>query len=95
MAQIRPNIPTGPCLGTVVDDSGEILPIIPGMILAIITDHLRPENAMPLILISVAPNKIVLGLKTSDGGIIHYQYKCTSKVLANKAAHDTHRKSQN
>lgn len=95
MSKIKSNIPTTPCLGTVIDDTGDILPIIPGMILAIITDPMHPENALPLVLVSVSANKIVLGLKTSDGGIVHYPFKCTSKVLVNKAAHSTYRKSQN
>lgn len=86
VAKLAPNVPTTPCLATVIDDSNELLPIIPGMALFIVEDPAHPEQAIPFRLVSVSRNKLVLRLKLSDGAIQDYEYKLTTKQLKNQAA---------
>ena len=93
--QLAPNTPQTSCLATVIDDSGELLPIIPGMALFLIEDPEKPEQAIPFILVAVTRNKITLRLTTSDGAIQDYEYKLESKRLRNQAAIKRHNKNAN
>ena len=90
----KDNKPEGPHLATVVDDSGELLPIIPGMAMFIIMDVDNPQP-IPFVLHKVETNKLTFRMKTSDGGINLYEFKCTKRIAANAAAVNTHCKSQN
>lgn len=93
--KMRSNKPTGPCLATVIDDSGQLCPIIPGMALFIVEDPDNPTSAIPFVLAAVSKNKITLRLKTSDGAIQDYEYKLTTKQLRNPAAIQRHKKNAN
>lgn len=95
MAVIKANTPKGPCLATVLDDSGELCPIIPGMALFIVEDPNDIHKAIPFILVSVRKNCITLRLKTTDGGFTDYDYVLKQKHLRNQAAVNTFRKKAN
>lgn len=82
----KSNVPTTPHMATVIDDSGDMVPIIPGMALFIIAKPEDNNSIMPFILHSVSPNRIVLALKLLDGSLQLYPFKCDTKVLANHAA---------
>jgi hypothetical protein len=82
----KDNNPTGPHLATVIDDSGDMVPIIPGMALFVITKPGDNNSVMPFIVHSVSANRITLALKLLDGSIQLYPFKCDTKVLANHAA---------
>lgn len=89
------NRPTGPHIATITDDSGELLPIIPGMAFFIIEEPGNAQKTLPFVLVSVSRNKIVLRLQTSEGGIQDFPFKCDTKVLMNAAAKKAYKKSQN
>lgn len=89
------NVPTLPCLATVVDDSGQLLPIVSGMALFIVMDPENPKTALPFRLVSVSKHKIVLRLKTSDGAVYDYPFINSTKLLVNQAAVKAHRKNGN
>lgn len=91
--KMRSNKPTTPCLATVIDDSGQLCPIIPGMALFIVEDPEKPSEAIPFVLAAVSRSKITLRLKTADGAIQDYEYKLTSKQLKNPAAVQRHKKN--
>ena len=82
----KDNTPVGPHMATVIDDSGDMLPIIPGMALFIISKPGDNNGILPFFLHSVTPNKIVLALKLQDGSLQLYPFRCDTKVLANHAA---------
>lgn len=82
----KDNNPTGPHLCTVIDDSGDMCPIIPGMALFVITKPGDNNSVLPFIVHSVSANKIVLALKLQDGSLQLYPFKCDTKILANHAA---------
>lgn len=82
----KSNVPNGPHMATVIDDSGDMLPIIPGMALFIIAKPGDNNAVLPFILHSVSTNKITLALKLQDGSLQLYPFKCDTKVLANHAA---------
>lgn len=82
----RDNNPIGPHMATVIDDSGDMLPIIPGMALFVITKPGDNNSVLPFIVHSVSSNKIVLALKLLDGSLQLYPFKCDTKILANHAA---------
>ncbi len=83
---MRSNTPTTSCLATVIDDSGQLMPIIPGMALFIITDPAHPELALPTTLQKVTTGCITLRIKTIDGAIQDYEYILQQKQLRNKEA---------
>lgn len=82
----KDNSPNGPVMATITDDSGDLLPIIPGMALFIIEKPGDNNSLLPFILHSVSKTKIVLALKLLDGSLQLYPFKCDTKILANHAA---------
>lgn len=82
----KDNSPTGPVMATVIDDSGDMVPIIPGMALFIIAKPGDNNSVFPFILHSVSANKITLALKLLDGSVQLYPFRCDTKILANHAA---------
>jgi hypothetical protein len=86
----KANVPSGPCFGTVIDDSGELLPIVSGMALFIIEDPNNLRAALPFRLVSVSKHRIVLRLKGSDGSVYDYPFVNNTKILVNQAAVKAH-----
>ena len=86
MRHRKPNTPVGPHLATVIDDSGDLLPLIPGMALFVIAKPGDINSILPFYLYDVAPNKITLALKLQDGSVQLYPFKCDTKILPGHAA---------
>ena len=82
----KDNTPQGPVLATIIDDSGDMLPIIPGMALFFMLKPGDNNGILPFFLHSVSSNKITLALKLQDGSVQLYPFKCDTKILANHAA---------
>ncbi len=81
----KPNTPVGPHLATIIDDSGDLLPIIPGMALFAIAEPGDINSVLPFYLYSVEANKITLALKLQDGSLQLYPFKCDTKILPHHA----------
>lgn len=82
----KDNTPTTAHFATVIDDSGDMLPIIPGMALFIITKPGDNNSIMPFFVHSVSANRIILALKLQDGSVQLYPFKCDTKILQQHAA---------
>ncbi len=82
----KDNKPDGPHLATIIDDSGDMLPLIPGMALFIITKPGDNNSILPFYVYDVAPNKITLALKLQDGSVQLYPFKCDTKIMQRHAA---------
>lgn len=88
----KDNTPTGPHLATTFDGI-ELIPIIPGMMLAIIMDPNKPTEALNTIFQKVTPGCITLRLRGTDGVIQDYEYRLDRKILVNDAAKQRFKKN--
>lgn len=82
----KDNKPQTAHLATIIDDSGELLPLIPGMALFLIAKPNDNNSILPFYLYDVKPNVVTLALKLQDGSVQLYPFRCDTKVLSQHAA---------